>query len=267
DSERDLSGLRAKQRTLGADHVTQIEELHELVVLRAHVVDFEVELDFPRAILEMAEGGLAHGTEQDQQPRKPVYNAVFMAKAVERERDRVRAIEPIGERDHAALRQLSELLAPGGLYEAGHAALLPKRFRYASMNGSRSPSITFCTSPTLSSVRWSLTIVYGWNTYERIWLPQAISIFCLSTSAFLASRSATARSYSRALSIFRAVALFLNWLRSFWHCTTMFVGRCVIRTADDVLLTCCPPFPDARYTSMRRSSSLISISMSSSTTG
>src|SRR6266576_2196322 len=62
-----------------------------------------------------------------------------------------------------------------------------------------------------------------------------MSLFCLSTSAFFASRSATARSYNRAFSILSAVALFLNWLRSFWHCTTMLVGRCVIRTAVDVL--------------------------------
>src|SRR5713226_5843144 len=74
-----------------------------------------------------------------------------------------------------------------------------------------------------------------------------MSLFCLSTSAFFASRSATARWYNRAFSILSAVALFLNWLRSFWHCTTMLVVRCVIRTADDVLLTCCPPFPEARY--------------------
>src|SRR5205823_11654138 len=76
-----------------------------------------------------------------------------------------------------------------------------------------------------------------------------MSLFCLPPSAFFASRSATARSYNRAFSILSAVALFLNWLRSFWHCTTMLVGRCVIRTADDVLLTCWPPFPEARYTS------------------
>src|SRR5216117_4404527 len=82
-----------------------------------------------------------------------------------------------------------------------------------------------------------------------------MSVFCLSTSAFFDSRSFSARSYRRALSILSAVALFLNWLRSFWHWTTMPVGRCVIRTADDVLLTCCPPLPEARYTSMRRSRS------------
>src|SRR6476620_6744009 len=34
-----------------------------------------------------------------------------------------------------------------------------------------------------------------------------MSPFCLSTSAFFASRSATARSYSRALSIFKATAM------------------------------------------------------------
>src|SRR5690348_18510871 len=89
----------------------------------------------------MSEGGLAHGTEQDQPPREPVYNAVLFAEPLKRRRDRARAIEPIGERDHAAFGQLGKLLAPGGFYEAGHAALLPNRFRYASMNGSRSPSI------------------------------------------------------------------------------------------------------------------------------
>src|SRR6266566_4522620 len=73
-----------------------------------------------------------------------------------------------------------------------------------------------------------------------------MSVFCLSTSAFFASRSATARSYSRAFSIFIAVALFFPWLRSCWHDTTIPVGRWVMRTADEVLLTCCPPLPDAR---------------------
>ena len=31
--------------------------------------------------------------------------------------------------------------------------------------------------------------------------------------------------------------------RSFWHETTIPVGRCVIRTAESVLFTCCPPAP------------------------
>src|SRR5665647_3297113 len=41
----------------------------------------------------------------------------------------------------------------------------------------------------------------------------------------------------------RATALFCSCERSFWHCTTMLVGRCVMRTAELVLFTCCPPAP------------------------
>jgi hypothetical protein len=37
------------------------------------------------------------------------------------------------------------------------------------------------------------------------------------------------------------------------HTTTVPVGRCVMRTADSVLLTCWPPAPPARMVSMRRS--------------
>src|SRR2546428_172382 len=68
-------------------------------------------------------------------------------------------VETIGERDDAAPYELGELLPPRRLDEAGHAALPPKRLRYASMNGSKSPSITLWTSATFSSVRWSFTMV------------------------------------------------------------------------------------------------------------
>ena len=57
------------------------------------------------------------------------------------------------------------------------------------------------------------------------------------------------------------MARFLCWLRSFWHCTTMPVGRCVSRMALEVLLTCWPPAPLARNTSSRMSSSRSSISI------
>ena len=43
-----------------------------------------------------------------------------------------------------------------------------------------------------------------------------------------------------------AVCLFDDCERSFWHWTTMPVGRCVIRTAESVLFTCWPPAPLAR---------------------
>ena len=40
-----------------------------------------------------------------------------------------------------------------------------------------------------------------------------------------------------------ATVLFCSCERSFWHCTTMLVGMCVMRTAELVLLTCWPPAP------------------------
>jgi hypothetical protein len=45
------------------------------------------------------------------------------------------------------------------------------------------------------------------------------------------------------------------------------VGMCVMRTAESVVLMCCPPAPVARYVSTRKSLSLISTSMSSSISG
>lgn len=46
--------------------------------------------------------------------------------------------------------------------------------------------------------------------------------------------------------------------RSSWMDTASPVGMWVMRTAESVVLTCCPPAPLARKVSMRRSLSLIS---------
>ena len=63
-------------------------------------------------------------------------------------------------------------------------------------------------------------------TCERL-----LSAICLSCSCcFWSSR--------RERSIARALALFWNCERSFWHSTTVPVGRWVILTADEVLLMC-----------------------------
>ena len=60
-----------------------------------------------------------------------------------------------------------------------------------------------------------------------------------------------------------ALALFLIWLFSSWQCTTRPVGIWVMRTAESVVLTLWPPGPPERMTSMRRSWSRMSTSVSS----
>ena len=59
----------------------------------------------------------------------------------------------------------------------------------------------------------------------------------------------------------------MPWLRSTWHATTVFVGKCVMRTAVSTLFTFCPPLPPARYVSTRSSSGRMLISMRSSISG
>src|SRR5258705_11791605 len=65
----------------------------------------------------------------------------------------------------------------------------------------------------------------------------------------------------------QACALFLGCERPAWQTTATPVGIWVRRTADSVLLTCCPPAPPERMVSVRTSDSLMSILMLSSTTG
>src|SRR5204862_5209340 len=50
---------------------------------------------------------------------------------------------------------------------------------------------------------------------------------------------------------------------SSWQLTTVLVGMCVMRTAEYVVLTDCPPGPDEQNVSMRRSLASIFISTSS----
>src|SRR2546422_9485669 len=65
----------------------------------------------------------------------------------------------------------------------------------------------------------------------------------------------------------QAWARFLCCERPAWQTTATPVGICVKRTADSVLLTCCPPAPPERMVSVRTSDSAISILMLLSTTG
>ena len=146
--------------------VAEVQQLQQLVRLLAEVVQLEVELEAPGRVGQVREGRLAVRPEGHEAAgdghRRPLAGGRQRGQRLGR---RVRAREPVGERLHAAAAQLGQLVAPRQLHEGAlrrllaHRAVRPNRLRYASMNGSMSPSITRCTSPTLSSVRWSLTIV------------------------------------------------------------------------------------------------------------
>jgi len=101
--DRDFTGLGPEQRALHADHVAQIEQFHHLVRLGADVVDLEVDLNLRRAVFQVPEGGLAHGAQQNEPSREPMDGRVVVPELLERRRDRAGAVEPIGERHHAAL--------------------------------------------------------------------------------------------------------------------------------------------------------------------
>ena len=64
-----------------------------------------------------------------------------------------------------------------------------------------------------------------------------------------------------------AFARFCSWLRSSCDEATSPLGRWMRRTADDVLLMCWPPAPEARKTSIFSSLSGISTSATSASTG
>ena len=63
------------------------------------------------------------------------------------------------------------------------------------------------------------------------------------SAAASASASSWAAASSRARRMRSACSLFCSWLFSFWQDTTMPVGRWVIRTAESVVFTLCPPGP------------------------
>ena len=83
-----------------------------------------------------------------------------------------------------------------------------------------------------------------------------------------ASASSRAAASSRERSTRSADSRFCSWLFSFCELTTMPLGRWVIRTAESVVFTLCPPGPDDRKTSIRRSfgSTLTSTSSASGST-
>src|SRR5699024_7879558 len=67
--------------------------------------------------------------------------------------------------------------------------------------------------------------------------------------------------------MFIACSRFLVCERSDCQETIVFVGKWVMRTAESVVFTCCPPAPLERYVSIFKSSVLMSIYTSSSNSG
>ena len=94
-------------------------------------------------------------------------------------------------------------------------------------------------------------------------LRSPVPTWLFRSSAILSCCSLTFRSSSRARRTLRPLALFLCWDFSSWQETTRPVGRWVMRTAESVVLTLCPPGPEERNTSTRSSSGSIWTSTSS----
>src|SRR5690606_38439570 len=194
DPDGDLAHPRPEQAPLHADPVARVQQGEEPEEILAQVVLAEVELDAAVPIHEVREHRLAVRARGDEPAAQtdgrpePFLQGPLLLGGLE-SGPRVRRgridLEPVGERLDTTLPQRLELLVahadrlaqplaaalhlstrriPLLRHRSPQAARAPNSFRYASMNGSRSPSITRCTSEIFSSVRWSVTIVYGWNT-------------------------------------------------------------------------------------------------------
>ena len=161
DAHRRLAGLRAHERARDADDVADVEELERLEQLLAQLVLAEVELDASRIVGEMREDRLPLPAPRDDcaprrarsRPSSALPSAATAAAAV------CVRLNPYAYGAIAALDQRIVFVATRLEYEVllvgGHAVCTPgaARLRYASMNGSIAPSITFATSVILSSVR------------------------------------------------------------------------------------------------------------------
>src|SRR5690349_9904617 len=171
DANCRLACLRPEKGTVYADDVAEIEVGKHRERLVAQLVFPEIELDLSRRICEMRESSLPVCAPGDDSPGESNRRTGFsIAHHCQRRFGCVLSIEAVGVRSYAGRLQGCQFFATRLENEVkifGHAAAVvdsPVCFKYASMKGSIAPSITFCTSGILSSVRWSLTIVYGWNT-------------------------------------------------------------------------------------------------------
>ena len=89
-------------------------------------------------------------------------------------------------------------------------------------------------------LRRSFFVDWFFLAWRRLSLEALVARVGILFFRFLFNASSFFRSRESAISLLRC------WLRSSWQVTTILVSLCVIRTALSVLLTCWPPFADAR---------------------
>lgn len=146
--------------------VTQIEVRQHCERAFTQLILSEIELDLSSRIGKMSERRLAMRSPGNDAARQG-HNRTFIAASHQSmsSLSGVLAIKAVCVRRYASRLQGFQFFAPrleDKVELLGHAAAVvesPVCFRYASMNGSIAPSMTFWTSGIFSSVRWSLTIV------------------------------------------------------------------------------------------------------------
>ena len=174
DSYRHFPGSSPEK---GAFHTDPVPEVHQLQEVSKALVPEdvlpEIGLNGSGSILQVAEGALpvatkTHHAASDADGRAvslvvEFFRVLFLCEELQCVPSPMGSGVPVGERLDSLLFQKIQLLPADSHYLAlivGHAApTAPNFFRNASMKGSSLPSMTPCTSPTFSSVRWSEAIV------------------------------------------------------------------------------------------------------------
>src|SRR5581483_758394 len=158
-SNRDFAGLRAKELAAHANDIAQVKPLETVPGFIAQDITAKIELDTPRGVSDMGKCGFAGATPRHEASRDSHHLSMRLPRQVLTRSQRrcrgVLAIVLVGVLRHARGDQRIELVPPRTLHEIPFVIhhYAASRLRYASMNGSMAPSMTFCTSGILSSVR------------------------------------------------------------------------------------------------------------------
>src|SRR5690606_36244459 len=147
---RHLTGTRAEQHTRHPHMVADVEQVHERKYLIAQFIAAKVQLHAPKLVCQMSKDSLAVSSKRDQSARHS-YLRTFLSLAQQSFSCSrvVRSLIRVSEGLHTNLLKRGELVASRTHHEVEvfrftHDAASPPTvcFRYASMKGSMSPSIT-----------------------------------------------------------------------------------------------------------------------------